>query len=49
MRSVMVLVCLFSGCAITPDRGQITMDKVIELDKRALDGARVGVKLEWLR
>lgn len=49
MRTAVVIACLFSGCAITPDRGQITMDKVIELDKRALDGARVGVKFEWLR
>jgi hypothetical protein len=49
MRTTVILACLFSGCAVTPDRGQITMDKVIDLDARALDGTRVGVRLEWFR
>ena len=45
----LLIACLFSGCAVTPDRGHLTMDKVIDLDERALDGTRVGVRLEWLR
>lgn len=48
MRLILV-VCVFSGCAVTPDRGHLTMDKVIDLDERALDGTRVGVRLEWRR
>lgn len=46
---LLLIACLFSGCAVTPNKGQLTMDKVIDLDERALDGTRVGVKLEWFR
>lgn len=46
---LLLIACVFSGCAVTPNKGQITMDKIIDLDERALDGTRVGVKLEWFR
>ena len=46
---MLLIACLFSGCAVTPNKGQLTMDKVIDLDERALDGTRVGVRLEWFR
>lgn len=49
MRTTVILACLFAGCAVTPHRGSFTMDKVIDLDERALDGTRVGVRLEWFR
>ena len=47
--SVFLMPIFFNSCAVTPNRGHLTMDKVIKLDERAIEDVRVGIKLEWLR
>jgi len=43
------LSCLYSGCAIVPNKNSLTIDKVIKLDERAIEDMKVGIKLEWIR
>lgn len=44
-----VISMLYSGCNIIPNKNTITLNKVIELDERALDDVSVGIRLEWVR
>ena len=46
---ILALSCLYSGCTIVPTRNTITMNKVIELDERAIEDINVGIRLEWIR
>ena len=46
---ILSMSCLYSGCAIIPNRNTITMNKTIELDERAIEKLNVGVRLEWIR
>ena len=46
---ILLYTCLYSGCAIIPNRNTITMNKTIELDERAIEKMNVGVRLEWIR
>ena len=46
---ILALSCLYSGCTIVPTRNTITMNKVIELDERAIEDIDVGIRLEWIR
>lgn len=48
-RLILALSCLYSGCTIVPTRNTITMNKVIELDERAIEDINVGIRLEWIR
>lgn len=41
-------VPLMTGCVATT-KAAFTVNKTIELDRRALDGAVVSFKLEWIR
>ena len=48
--AILILTSIvFSGCAIIPNRNTITMNKIIELDERAIEKLNVGVRLEWIR
>jgi len=49
--ALLTLACasLIPSCAIIPDRNTITMNKIIELDERAVEKLNVGVRLEWIR
>jgi hypothetical protein len=52
--SAIHLVCFIistlpSGCNVIPNRNTITINKVIELDERALEDVNVGIRLEWVR
>jgi len=40
---------IFSGCAIIPNKNVLTMNKTIELDKRAVEDINVGLRFEWIR
>ncbi len=40
---------LYSGCAIIPNKNVLTMNKTIELDKRAVEELDIGVRFEWIR
>ncbi len=40
---------LYSGCAIIPNKNVLTMNKTIELDKRAVEEHDIGVRIEWIR
>ena len=44
-----IISMLYSGCNIVPNRNTITINKVIELDERALEDVNVGIRLEWIR
>ena len=46
---LMLLTASLSGCIIVPKRASVSIDKVIELDERALDNAKVNFRLEWIR
>jgi hypothetical protein len=46
---ILVIASIFSGCAIIPDRNVLTMNKTIELDKRAVEELDIGVRFEWIR
>ena len=46
---ILIIASIFSGCAIIPNRNTITMNKVIELDERAIEKMNVGIRLEWIR
>ena len=46
---ILALSCLYSGCAIVPNKNSLTIDKVIKLDERAIEDMKVGIKLEWIR
>jgi len=45
----LIPLVLISSCAITPSKTQLTLDKTIELDERAVEDLRVGFRFEWLR
>jgi len=50
-RFIFVISCcvpLMTGCVATT-KAAFTLNKTIELDKRALEGTVVGLKLEWIR
>lgn len=49
MRMTLAIACLFSGCAITPDRAHIAVDKVVRLDEPMIEGTRVSARVEWVR
>jgi len=49
VKSALIASTLWSGCTITPNRNTITLNKVIELDERALEDVNVGIRLEWIR
>jgi hypothetical protein len=40
---------IISGCAIVPNKNVLTMNKTIELDKRAVEELDIGVRFEWIR
>ena len=46
---LILLTASLSGCIIVPDRASVSMDKVIELDERALENAKLNFRLEWVR
>ena len=46
---ILALSCLYSGCAIMPNRNVLSLNKTIELDERAIEKLNVGVRLEWIR
>jgi len=46
---ILIITSIFSGCAIIPDRNVLTMNKTIELDKRAVEELDIGVRFEWIR
>lgn len=49
MRMTLAIACLFSGCAITPDRAHIAVEKVVRLDEPMIEGTRVSARVEWVR
>jgi hypothetical protein len=46
---ILALSCLYSGCTIVPHKNTLTLDKTIELDKRAIEDVKIGIRLEWMR
>ena len=46
---ILSMSCLYSGCAIIPNKNTITMNKTIELDERAVEDINVGLRFEWTR
>ena len=42
-------IILSSGCVIIPNRNTLTLNKTIELDKRAVEELDIGVRFEWIR
>jgi hypothetical protein len=49
-RFVLILLTAgFSGCIIVPERSSVSIDKVIELDKRAYEDANLNFRWEWIR
>tara|TARA_Y100000004_G_scaffold3197_1_gene3797 strand:+ start:1153 stop:1308 length:156 start_codon:yes stop_codon:yes gene_type:complete len=46
---LLVILTAFSGCTIIPTRNVITLNKTVELDKRAVEELDVGIRLEWIR
>lgn len=46
--AIVGLLPLTAGCVATT-KAAFTLNKTIELDKRALEGTVVGLKLEWIR
>lgn len=46
---ILALTCLYTGCTIVPHKNTLTLDKTIELDKRAIEDVKIGIRLEWMR
>ena len=46
---ILVLTCLYTGCTIVPSKGSLLLDKNVELDKRAIEDVKIGIRLEWVR
>jgi hypothetical protein len=46
---ILLYTTLYSGCAIIPNKNVLTMNKTIELDKRAVEELDIGVRFEWIR
>jgi len=46
---ILALTCLYTGCTIVPHKSSLTLDKNVELDKRAVEDVKIGIKLEWVR
>jgi len=46
---ILALTCAYTGCAIVPHKNTLTLDKTIELDKRAIEDVKIGIRLEWMR
>lgn len=46
---ILALTCLYTGCTIVPNKGSLLLDKNVELDKRAIENVKIGIRLEWVR
>lgn len=48
-KMIVALTCLYTGCTIVPHKSSLSLDKNVELDKRAIEDVKIGIKLEWIR
>ena len=46
---ILALTCLYTGCTIVPHKSSLALDKNVELDKRAIEDVKIGIRLEWMR